>query len=287
MSHLSATMKLAEYKQLFPARHCAHCQQFFVAARSDAKTCSNTCRVALSRRKRNPTPCYQKLKRDEEARARPRPQDTVIDYQIEAIGPEEAAAFIKRYEFLQTVGRSRARYGARNSSGELVGVAIFGTPSKLADGIIVLERGACAPWAHPHAASWFIPRAVKQAAADHGWKIFFAYCDPSAGEIGTVFQACNWIYTGQTPSRTINGAPRARDYFRGPDGRVISDKAFYKRGHSMDDVKSGAWQRVRKPAKHRYVWIEAPTRQERRALAARFTALPYPKRLQCVTRRDA
>jgi hypothetical protein len=156
MSHLSATMKLAEYKQLFPARHCAHCQQFFVAARSDAKTCSNTCRVALSRRKRNPTPYYQKLKRDEEARARPRPQDTVIDYHIEAIGPDEAAAFIKRYEFLQTVGRSRARYGARNSSGELVGVAIFGTPSKLADGIIVLERGACAPWAHPHAASWFI-----------------------------------------------------------------------------------------------------------------------------------
>jgi hypothetical protein len=280
-------MRLAEYKQLFPARHCAHCQQFFVAARSDAKTCSNNCRVAFSRRKRNPTPCYQKLKRDEEARARPRPQDTVIDYHIEAIGPEEAAAFIKRYEFLQTVGRSRARYGARNAKGELAAVAIFGTPSKLADGIIVLERGACAHWAHPHAASWFIPRAVKRAAADHGWKIFFAYCDPSAGEIGTVYQASNWIYTGQTPGRTINGAPRARDYFRGPAGRTISDKAFYARGHTMNDVKSGAWSRVRKPAKLRYVWIEAATKQERRALAARFTALPYPKRPQCVTRLGA
>lgn len=271
-------MKLAEYKEFFPARHCAHCQEFFVAARSDAKTCSNKCRMALSRRKRNPTRCHQKIKRDEEARASPRPQDTVIDYRIEAIGAREAADFIKRYEFLGTVGRSLARYGARNAKGELAAVAVFGTPSKLADDIIVLERGACAHWAHPHAASWFIPRAVKLAAADHGWKIFFAYADPSAGEIGIVYQACNWIYTGRTPSRTVNGAPRARDYFRGPDGRVISDKAFYKRGHSMADVKSGAWRRVAKPAKHRYVWIEALTRQEPRMLAARFAALPYPKR---------
>jgi hypothetical protein len=59
---------------------------------------------------------------------------------------------------------------------------------------------------------------------------------------------------------------------------VISDKAFYKRGNSMADVKSGAWRRVRKSAKHRYVWIEVAARQERAALAARFTALPYPKR---------
>lgn len=235
--------------------------------------------MALSRRKRNPTPCYQKIKRDEEARASPRPQDTVIDYRIEAIGAREAADFIKRYEFLGTVGRSLARYGARNAMGELVGVAVFGHPSKFSDDrIIVLERGACAHFAHPHTASWMIPRAVKRAAADHGWKIIFAYADPAAGEVGVIYQACNWLYTGQTPSRTFNGAPRARDYFRGPDGRVISDKAFYKRGLTMDDVKPGGWRRVRKSAKHRYVRIEAPTRRERRALAARFTALPYPKR---------
>jgi len=232
----------------------------------------------LSRRKQNPTPCYQKIKRDEEAQANPRPQDTVIDYRVETIEPKEATDFIKRYEYLGTVGRSWAHYGARNPQGELAAVAIFGTPSKFADDdIIVLERGACASWAHCHAASWFIPRAVKVAAADHGWKIFFAYADPSAGEIGTVYQASNWIYTGQTPGRTINGAPRARDYFRGPDGRVIESNAFYKRGLTIDDVKLGEWRRVRKPAKHKYVWIEAP-KKERRALAARFTALPYPKR---------
>ncbi len=268
-------MKLAEYKEFFPARHCAYCQQWFVARRSDAKTCSASCRTMLSRRK--PIPCHQKIKRDEEARASPRPQDMVIDYRIEAIGKREAADFIKRYEFLGTVGRSLARYGARNVKGELAAVAVFGHPSKMSGGdVIVLERGACVHWAHPHTASWFIPRAVKAAAADHDWKIFFAYADPAAGEIGTVYQACNWIYTGQTPSRTVKGAPRPRDYFQGPDGRVISDKAFYKRGLTMADVPP--WRRVHKAAKHRYVWIEAPTRRERRTLAARFTALPYPKR---------
>lgn len=231
-------MKLATYQKLFPPRHCAHCQQFFVAARTDAKTCSPRCRKALSRRE--PTKCHQRIMRDTEAKTNPRAQGTTLDYRVEAIDKREAAAFIKRYEYLKTVGRSIAHYGVRDIMGELVAVAIFGTPSKMPDGVIVLERGAWASWAHPHTASWFIPRAVKQAHMDHGWKIFCAYADPSAGEIGTVYQAANWIYTGQTPERTIKGAPRPRDYFQSAaDGRVISDKAFYKRGLTFDDVLLG------------------------------------------------
>lgn len=267
-------MKLAEYRQILPERHCAHCQRFFIARRIDARTCSNKCRVALSYRKRNPIQCHQRIKRDEEARADPRPPDTTIYYRVEAIGRREAADFIKRYEYLGTVGRSIAHYGARNAAGELVAVAIFGTPSKLPDGVIVLERGACVHWAHPHTASWFIPKAVKLASADHGWKVYYAFADPFAGEIGTVFQAANWTYTGiGSPGRTTKGAPRPRDYFT--DGKMtISDKAYYKRGLSVD---SPGWKRIQKQAKHRYVWIEA-ARRERATLAKGFAALPYPKR---------
>ena len=162
-------MKLAEYKQFFPARHCENCLEWFVSARSDARTCSNRCRMALSRAKRrNPVVCHQKLKRDEEARANPRPQDTAIAYSVEAISAAEAADFIKRYEYLGTSGRNVAAYGARNAAGELAACAIFGTPSKMPAGVIVLERGACASWAHRHTGSWFIPRAVAAASRDHG-----------------------------------------------------------------------------------------------------------------------
>ena len=41
-----------------------------------------------------------------------------------------------------------------------------------------------------------ISNACKLAAKEFGWRIFYAYADPTAGEIGTVYQACNWLYLG-------------------------------------------------------------------------------------------
>lgn len=38
------------YQQRFPALTCVYCRRRFLAARSDAKTCSKSCRVMLSRR---------------------------------------------------------------------------------------------------------------------------------------------------------------------------------------------------------------------------------------------
>ena len=108
----------------------------------------------------------------------------VIDYTVVSISAADAKAFIRSFESLGTVGHPMARYGARTPQGELAGVALFGRSAMtVSDDIIVLERGACAPWAHPHTASWFIPRAVKKAHRERGWKIFYAYADTEVGEI--------------------------------------------------------------------------------------------------------
>ena len=73
--------------------------------------------------------CHQRLMRDAEALLCDRPKDTgPITYTVEAIGKAEAKAFILRYEHLRTVGHPHARYGARNASGELAAVALFGRP---------------------------------------------------------------------------------------------------------------------------------------------------------------
>jgi len=40
------------YQARFPARTCAHCRRKFLASRSDAKTCSKSCRVMLCRKRR-------------------------------------------------------------------------------------------------------------------------------------------------------------------------------------------------------------------------------------------
>ncbi len=91
---------------------------------------------------------------DREAVNDTRPVDSSIDYTIETISAAEAKDFILRYEWLGTVGRPVARYGARNPAGELAAVALFGSPAQTsADNIfgdalptsyktICLERGA-------------------------------------------------------------------------------------------------------------------------------------------------
>jgi hypothetical protein len=209
---------------------------------------------------------------------------------VEPISADEAKAFIVRYEWLKTIGRPLARYGARAKGGCLAAVALFGNagathavPEAYRAQAITLQRGACAHWAHEHTASWFIPRACAMAARQHGWRIFVAYADESAGEIGTVYQAANWRYVGQSTTRRVRGKPRDRDHFRRigwPKGRWISDRAFYS--HKGLTLDAPGWERATRPAKHKYVWIEAP-RQERRELAALFESLPYPKtkRLAC------
>ena len=288
-----------DYRRRFPERKCIECGNLFIAARSDARTCSARCRVAKHRSGKpanNSTVCHQRKIREAEAAKNPRLQDTALNYKVVSITREQAKKIILRYEWLGTVGTPLAQYGAIDPSGELVAVASFGWPQgtaaanicgkEFAKFTVVLQRGACAHWAHQHAASWFIPRAVKMAAKDHGWKIFIAYSDPDAGEVGTVYQACNWHYIGQAPERQSRGRPRDHWYFRKLGwrrDRWIGERVFFsKRGLTLDDLRernpAGQWVRQCRAAKHKYAWVEAESRRERRALCHLLPTLPYPKR---------
>jgi hypothetical protein len=228
--------------------------------------------------------------RDREASTDARSPDTVMDYTVGPILPAEARAFILRYEWLQSVGHPRAHYGAHNALGELAAVALFGTPSQTTAAdicgtahrhkAIVLERGAGAHWAHQHTASWFLPRACAMAALDHGWRIFTAYCDPDAGEVGTIYQACNWLYLGQgSDGRVIAGHPRAREYFRrvdDPADKWISERTWRYHGGRVADLAAGRWVREMRSAKHRYVTFAGGTRRERSDLLSALTVAPRP-----------
>jgi len=43
--------RVSFYRDRFPPRKCVYCERQFVAARSDAKTCSASCRTMLSRKR--------------------------------------------------------------------------------------------------------------------------------------------------------------------------------------------------------------------------------------------
>ncbi|MEL6330461.1 MAG: hypothetical protein AAFR38_12460 [Planctomycetota bacterium] len=117
-------------------------------------------------------------------------------------------AFLKRYEWLGTLGMARRRFGLRVGD-DLAAVVGFGPlgshtsfrallPHAEAGQVIQLVRGASAPWAHTHAPSHLISRASKVLARDHSCIAIAAFADPRAGEAGTIYQACNAIYLGTT-----------------------------------------------------------------------------------------
>lgn len=230
---------------------------------------------------------HQRAIREREAANEPRAAlESLEDCWVERITTADAKAIIDRYEWLGTMGRAVAAYGLISPDKELLGVAVFGWPSAIESRdvcgrdnrelAVCLERGACVHFAPDNAASFLISRAVKLAADEHGWRIFYAYADPEAGEIGTVYQACNWLYIGQGVGRTPG---RLREDWRLPDGSILSSRSLRHRKMKRADAYALGWEPIYRHPKHKYVHFEG-NRTERTELlrALRYAVKDYPKR---------
>ena len=167
---------------------------------------------------------HQRLIRDRMAARTPRAVVPLSGCQVVRVPASWARRIILNYEWLGTMPAAPlAYYGLVGPHQEELGVVSFGHGSGTlaktlcgpdwVDRSIVLERGACVHFAHEHAASFLISRACKLVAEDFGMRVITAYSDPEAGEIGTVYQACNWLYLGAGNGR------RPKDRFRW-EGRV-------------------------------------------------------------------
>lgn len=210
---------------------------------------------------------------------------------VEPIAREHAKKIIVEYEWLGTMPRSaRACYGLITPNSEIVGVTVFGighgTEARKVCGdkhyheTICLERGTCTYWCHPHSASYLIPRSCRLAHQEYGWRIFYAYADPAAGEIGTVYQSCNWDYLGQGIGR--NGESYHSEALYLPTGEKYSGRQLRNKNidrYSLRD--SPNWELRRNLDKHKYIWLIGTKRERKQLKAAlRYPLLPYPKRNQ-------
>lgn len=170
-------------------------------------------------------------------------------------------------------------FGLSNHIGDLVGAVVYSQPASY-----TLCRGVCGPLFSDvvielsrlvittderNAASFLIGRSLS-ALPDH---VVVSYADSNehVGHIGYVYQATNWLYTGQGSAEPIWVHPTTGEiisYTR----RHIDDKATAY-GLSWTDLiqKDGV-------GKHRYVYFTG--RRKFRKLARRFLSyriLPYPK----------
>ena len=216
----------------------------------------------------------------------PVPQIPTLDgCSVREVSSTEAAVIIHKYEWLGTVGRAVLCVGLFSREEELIGVACFGWPcspesrdicgKENRDLAICLERGACAHYAPPNAPSFLISRAC-QIAAERGWPLVYAYADEDAGEIGAVYQACNWLYIGQGVGRTPG---RLRNYYVTPEGTVLSSRSLRHKKMTHTQAVAAGWQVRHQKPKHKYVLISGNKRQKRQLLEKlRYPPLPYPKR---------
>lgn len=234
---------------------------------------------------------------------------------------DEIEEFILRYEWLGTMPPYPTHLFTAKHKGELASVLVFTMPNafskylgdKTKDLERLLARGASASWTPKNLASAFIAWATDYMAKNTQYRMFSAYSDPTAKELGTVYQASNWIYLGQTFGGT-------RQYKEPGSDRWTSDRKFrnlnsfkkYARelGVSWDDswstgrklhwenMPEGLEEKLRDkgrqkiaecevreiPPKHKYVDIKGPNRRETRKLLKefyernpKFKEIPYPK----------
>lgn len=217
---------------------------------------------------------------------------------------ETAKSIILRYEWLQTMGTTDFQFGLYFGE-HLAGAVCFGRTSgtKTAESICgkeyahlakTLNRGACAHWSHPNSASFLISHACRLMARK-GFNIFVSYADPSAGEIGTVYQACGWNYCGTVSSGASSfvwaGKPVAHDPIWGTfkDGKLHDERNIQhstRRGLRLECSRREKRLRMieegfmflKSPPKHRYVGFYGDRRTQLLRSALRWRVLPYPKR---------
>lgn len=150
--------------------------------------------------------------------------------------------------------------------------------------IILLSRGVCLHWTPVNSNSKLIMQAIKLLPKKY--KVITATTDHLAGEIGTIYQACNFQYVGSMRDANPNVISRNGDR----DGWLIDGKLYGARSLRLKygDTKMETIRKyhrdvkkVKQNSKHRY-FLFVGSKSEIRYYRGKISHLikPYPKRAE-------
>lgn len=117
----------------------------------------------------------------------------------------EIVDFIERHEWLGKMPMAVTHRFTARYKGILCGVVVMATPNAFSnllgagtrDYEKLIARGACISWSPVNTASWLISKSIDYMVKNTDFRVFTAYSDPDAKELGTIYQACNFFYLGQ------------------------------------------------------------------------------------------
>jgi hypothetical protein len=221
-----------------------------------------------------------------------------IDLNLKHARVKRISKFIARkivleYEWLGTMGNSQVHFGIffENYCGGAVcyqvgnaGSNVFGYKGY---GIGLgelgyLVRGACVFWTPKGAASKLIARSLGLIKKQHpNLKVIVAYADEQAGEIGTVYQATNWVYLGKGIESKRIISPTGHTYDLPLLTKDIRERSGHLFSHTEIEKKllSERWKLLSPNPKHRYCFILADGSDREKIFSKIQTKIkPYPKR---------
>lgn len=235
---------------------------------------------------------------------------------------QQVKQFIERHEWLGCMPHRPTHRFIATYKGIIAGAIVMSTPNAFSNLLgkenrdleKLISRGACISWSPKNLASALIMFSIRWMVKNTNFRYFTAYSDVEARELGTVYQACNFIYLGQ------NSGARFEYFDSSVSTEAFSDRLFRKttsfklyakklgieweKGWNKRDkmlwnniptdvaeklrTESRSHQeqceRRKVPRKHKYVYILGRSKAETQKLKARFVEfnqtllnLPYPK----------
>ena len=217
---------------------------------------------------------------------------------IAQISPAQARDLILRYEWLRSMPMVPRFYWGIffkvDEQEHLGGVLVYAEEYAAntdawtkygftRENMLLLARGACAWWTPKNTASWFISRVNRWLLRNTTYRIITATVDPEAGEVGTIYQACNWDYVGLMPGNRRPGGEENQRFGVLIEGKLVGSRAIrarlgtMKRAEILKAYPTAVF--VGKYRKRRYFAFLGPQgRQLRPAIAPLFQ--PYPQRAE-------
>ena len=172
----------------------------------------------------------------------------------------EVRDFIMRHEWLAKLpNRPTHRFTARlKKNGTLAGTIIMATPNAFSnllgkenkDKEKLISRGACISWGPKNLGSWLIMSSVRWMAENTDFRYFTAYSDPEAKELGTIYQACNFTYLGQTSGTSkqyLDPAHPQKGWFSDQEFRKKSKYQRYAQAIGIDKTTWKGWMKKYSP----------------------------------------
>lgn len=144
---------------------------------------------------------------------------------------KEATDFIRKYEWLGTIGSYPTHWFGAFYKGILGGVIIMGMPNAFSKLLgedtknleRLIARGASASWCPMNLGSKFLMWCIKWMVNNTQYRLFTCYSDPQAKEKGSIYQALNFYYLGRKSGTTI----RCINPYN--KNKIVTDRAFRAR----------------------------------------------------------